>query len=263
MNTEEAKAILQSFRPGSEDESDPHFKEALRLLEEDESLNEWFAQEMAFDQAFSAKLQEIHPPADLKTKILGQETTEPEIEYSKGTAIPFSQEENSVSWWRNPMFISMAASIIVLLGFITLLIRPNTLQASEGDLPRFYDAVSYHADNFPGLATRSDNLDEIKTYLASHSVPTPGELPQGVRPMTPIGCVSYEWEGRSVAVICMGGQKVHHLYVVHRADFPNDIPPIQPAFKQKGDQALAAWADSKNIYVLIVRGNTQHLEEIL
>ena len=54
MDKEQAKFILQSFRPDGADAADTDFAEALQLAVEDRELGEWLADERATDAAFAA-----------------------------------------------------------------------------------------------------------------------------------------------------------------------------------------------------------------
>jgi len=81
MNKQEAQFILESYRPGTEDDSDPTFKEALELARKDPELMAWLKESEAFDTLISQGLQSITPPAGLKETILQGATRErPPIE---------------------------------------------------------------------------------------------------------------------------------------------------------------------------------------
>ena len=57
MNNEEAKLILQAYRPGGQDANDPRFREALEQARRDPELARWFANEQALDSRISTKVQ--------------------------------------------------------------------------------------------------------------------------------------------------------------------------------------------------------------
>lgn len=267
MTTDQAKELLRAYRPTNDIEELPEIQEALELAATDPKLSQWLEQEQAFDLAWADKLDEaIVPPAGLKEQILQthaeRSATEETSQDPGHTAVPFSSAQQKTAWWKSPVTLSMAASLIFIFGFLGLFFKSPEVYA-EAQLPRFYEAVSQHVAQFPPLETRSTDLNHLREYLKKKAVPTPGKLPAGVSPLETIGCVTFQWENRSVAVICMGKPKVHHLYVIKRGDFPNESHPTEPKFLQKGEQALAAWADPENIYVLIVPGTTDQLEQIL
>ena len=57
MDEQEARLILQGYRPGGQDQSDPHFSEALQEVMRNPELAQWFADEQAFDQAIATHLE--------------------------------------------------------------------------------------------------------------------------------------------------------------------------------------------------------------
>ncbi len=73
MNNQEAKLILQACRPGGQDASDPMFAEALEQVRGDPELQQWFADQCAYDARIGSKLKEAIPiPPDLKASLLAQ-----------------------------------------------------------------------------------------------------------------------------------------------------------------------------------------------
>ena len=83
MTPEEAKRILALYRPGTEDQDDPAFAEALDLADPgrqsdrrvaplDPELSRWFRQHCASFLSVRAKFQEIQPPPALKDQILAE-----------------------------------------------------------------------------------------------------------------------------------------------------------------------------------------------
>jgi hypothetical protein len=53
------KVLLASFRPGTDDASDPVFREALEQLEHDAELAAWFRAEQEFDVAMVEKFRQV------------------------------------------------------------------------------------------------------------------------------------------------------------------------------------------------------------
>src|SRR5437867_8043687 len=78
MDNREAKFILNAYRPGGEDASDPLFAEALVQAQRDPVLARWFNESIAFDTAVTEKLCDVAVPADLRENILaGVKVTRP------------------------------------------------------------------------------------------------------------------------------------------------------------------------------------------
>src|SRR6266487_2814662 len=70
MDNQEAKFILNAYRPGGQDASDPRFAGALEQARRDPILDRWFGESVAFDAAVSQKLRAVEAPADLRENIL-------------------------------------------------------------------------------------------------------------------------------------------------------------------------------------------------
>ena len=71
MNEQEARLILQAYRPGA-DPDDPEVAAALQEAARNPELARWFAEEQAFDRAIAAHLENVPAPFGLKTRILAQ-----------------------------------------------------------------------------------------------------------------------------------------------------------------------------------------------
>lgn len=70
MNNEEAKFILQGYRPNGADAGDATFCAAVEQAKRDPALGEWFARQQSFDTAVGAKLAQVAPPSGLRAAIL-------------------------------------------------------------------------------------------------------------------------------------------------------------------------------------------------
>ena len=70
MDKQEAREILQLFRPGTEDAQDPQIAEALLWVQRDEELARWFENHCSVYAAMRRKLQQIPVPEGLQQEIL-------------------------------------------------------------------------------------------------------------------------------------------------------------------------------------------------
>ncbi|HEY5743266.1 MAG TPA: hypothetical protein VIS99_12055, partial [Terrimicrobiaceae bacterium] len=113
MDNEQAKLILQAYRPSGEDADDPFFSGALEQARVDPELAKWFAEQRAFDEAMRKALQERIPPAGLRDSILLAR---------KLSTLP--RQQLSRPFWQRPGVMALAASIIVLLA-VAVLVRPG------------------------------------------------------------------------------------------------------------------------------------------
>src|SRR6185312_793531 len=72
MSNEQAKQILQLYRPGTADATDPEFAEALKACEQDAELKQWFANHCALYAAIRSKFKNISVPEALKEQIIAE-----------------------------------------------------------------------------------------------------------------------------------------------------------------------------------------------
>ena len=86
MTNEEAKFMLQGYRPNGSDADNQAFAEALAQAERDPQLRAWFEREQAFDAVVAEKLTELVPPAGLRGSILA------------GTKLSSQPETSKQSW---------------------------------------------------------------------------------------------------------------------------------------------------------------------
>lgn len=256
MNTEEAKAILQSYRPHLDDANDPIFKEALLFAESDNEIKSWLEREQSFDKIFAQKLQGIEPPADLKEKILSNlpsstTDTEPEI-FTNLT---------KVIWWRQPMTWSVAACFIALftLGVVLLRPREHALQA-QPEMEALVQAVNEHSRTVSKLDYQNNDVVALQDFLMTNNSPTPQNLPTNLQNLNGIGCLSFTLQGHQLGLICFKGDRIYHLYVTERKDIPN---LISPKYHQFNDRSSATWTSDDQLYILSTKGEPKDLASLL
>ena len=241
MDKEQAKLILQAYRPGGEDADDPFFSEALEQARIDPELAKWFAEQRAFDGAIRAALQTRIPPVGLRDSILLAK---------KISTLPRYQPSRPV--WRRPGVMALAASIVVLLA-AALLIRPGaehyvshpiTVAAFTRQVLDLKDGIS--------LGKMSNNPAELRAWLAERGAPSDFELPRGLRDANGLGCQSYTIGGAKVSLICfmLGENQFAHLFVVDRDALTDAVPSASPIIRTEGGTAFATWTSGGKSYVL-------------
>jgi len=257
MDKEQARFILQSFRPDGADAKDPDFAEALALATEDRELGDWLAAERAQDAAFAAALHLMAIPADLRENIIAvlkgdhpagdftemdaafigalaavvppeglreQIVTAMKVEKTTGSSLAKTTAPRRMRGW---LKTAALAAALVLGAFVAL-------ELTDGDSPRrphlaartiTLDQLEYgsirEVSQESELALHANKLDEISRYLGGRNVPTvsPKDLPPGLSDKDAVGCSLIHIDQKNVALLCFNkdGQTVH-LVVVPRAD---------------------------------------------
>ena len=244
MTNEEAKFILQAYRPNGADAGDVTFQPSLEQAKRDASLGKWLEGQQAFDRAVAAKLRAVEPPAELRAAILaGAKVSRPGVRI----------------WWRQPKWLAMAASALLMLsvGLTTLL---STRADAADPLPVF--AMDYVASGF-FLSQHNANVDELRDWLGKQHAPLPTELPSGFAKLRSLGCKTLEYRGKEVSLICFGQDKEYHLFVVRRDDFPTMAASSAPQYLVRKGHASAVWSDATNHYVVVTDDSLKALQACL
>jgi hypothetical protein len=244
MDSRQAREILLSYRPGTDDPSDPPVAEALRQLELDPQLARWFEQLQQTDEVIRRQLRETPVPFNLKQRILAeQKTARPDF------------------GWRKPAFIAAAAAVIVL-GVLSAWIfyrsSGNGLTAYRADMVR-YVSTSYN-DKF----IKATSFDELRQILAARQWPTDFIVPDRLQSVTVVGGGAVEWKGHKVALACLKeGRRGLWLFVIEKSALPDPPQAGTPRVEPVDGTPTAAWSQGGNAYLFTVQGDETFLRKYL
>lgn len=233
MNNEQAKLILQAYRPGGQDANDPRFREALEQAQRDPELARWFANEQALDSRISTKVKaSIKPPAHLKSQLLAQRKI-----------------VRPVAWWRMPAWqLAAAASLTLLVTLGVLWFKPS----DQVQFAAYRNKMAeFAANKLDRLDLMSRDVAEVRRWLAQKESHGDLVLPAGLDGRPSLGCRLLDWNGHKVSLICfeLENKQVAHLLVVDSATF-KDASTESPVFKQVGNVATASWSRGGKTYVV-------------
>jgi hypothetical protein len=242
MNNDEAKLILQAYRPGGQDAGDPRFREALEQTRRDPELAEWFANELKLDSRISTKLKaSITPPAQLKAQLLAQ-----------------TKIVRPVVWWQKPVLRLALAACMTLL----VTVAAVWFASSRGNAGGFENYRTEMAD-FAGnkldrLDFRSRDVTEVRRWLTQKESHGDFVLTTGLDGRPSVGCRVLDWKGHKVSLICfeMANRQVAHLLVIDRAAL-KDAPSESPVFNQLDGVATVSWSRGDKTYMVADAGGNQ------
>lgn len=233
MKTQEAKFILQAYRPGGEDANDPQFAEALEQVKRDPELAAWFAEQVAFDAAAARALKQVQVPSQLRENILvGQRVIKPSL------------------WWKRPLWGAIAASFLVLLCIGGLWFKSGRSTRFEN----YLDQMSLAADSKGGhLDIETKDQDAIHAWFVSHNARTNFDLPARLSGVPSMGCRVLDWHGHKISMLCYVLEESKHvdLFVAQRSDFPNPPEYGQLRFGRSGRLTTSSWSQANQVYALI------------
>lgn len=226
MDKEQAKFILQSFRPDGADAHDPEFTEALRLAAEDRELGEWLAQERAEDAAFASALNGLPIPAELRDEIFAvlefdgarhdDEGDEVFVGALASVKIPDNlrdqilnamevelaesdKGEKVVKFPWMPILAGLAAAVVLSVGsYVMFTPEQGSGPSAVAQIPML-DSYSVQMEMGKVLRVSTDEigfeytpqpgegLKDVSSWLGHHQHPLPESIPQGLENADIIG----------------------------------------------------------------------------
>jgi len=238
MNSDEARKVLETCRPGGADAQDPRVCEAMEQVRRDPELRLWWADQQAFDSVMAEGLKSIPVPGDLRAALL---TGRPRV------------VRRPASWWRPAwggwqVRAAAAAAIGLLAAVLAGAFTPR------GPTP-FADFRRQMVEDGWGteshLAYRSADFPRVKQWLARNGGPTAFSLPSEFRQRRLHGCNVVDVDGHPVAVLCFAqGSRHLHLFVTEGVQFAGLPQRGMPDFERCGHWKTTAWQDGKRTFVL-------------
>lgn len=285
MDNEEAKFVLQSFRPDGADAADPAFAEALAVAAENREVGEWLARERATDADFAAALNDVEIPEDLRDSILavlaGGDDSEAYTEMDAAFVGALAsvrppeglrdqilsamkmKKEGVVPMrvvlrrnWKRPLALAAA---VIFGAFVALQVtNPGSIDGSlNAQNVEQFTIKTIGSPTFK-LDERNTNPMSLVSWLQERDVPAPKSLPVGLSLAPGIGCKVLELNEKKAALICfvLKSGKVVHMIALDRADIAGTLPAITGAkaachgCKITGWSSVA-WEDGGQAYVLM------------
>ena len=292
MDKNQAKFILQSFRPDGADAHDCDFAQALAVAVEDRELCEWLAHERAFDAEFAKALTSVELPETLRCDILGCLAAErggippagepmdrdlmtalaaipvpgdlrarvvAAVQLSASPAVPLETKTRPL-WYR--LGLPLAAAAGVALAF--LLTHPAGSQRTAGRVPveivqtnflRAFEAPDFTLDE------KREDHRQLLASLRERNLPCPCSLPRGLAKVKGIGCRELIVDGKAGSISCFDErtQGVVHLVIFRREDIEGEVPVDKPHLAQRGRWATACWQHNDKVMFLIAATDVHKL----
>lgn len=234
MNHLEAKLILQAYRPGGEDASDPFFREALEQVERDPELKRWFANEMACETNLRRRLETAVPvPPNLKANLLA-----------------LKKLERPVPFWLGWIKLTAATAAVILAAITGFMLLPPR----GGSMDSFQQTMTLcslqHRDH---VTYEPRDLARIQEWLQGHGVTTNFDLPSALQAVGAQGCRVIDWHKQAVTMICFVSKEkdVHvDLFIM---DDPQGVilrTDETPRFATKNGLTTACWLKNNKFYLL-------------
>jgi hypothetical protein len=252
MTNEQAKQILQLFRPGTADATDPSFAEALDLCEHDAELKQWFANHCGLYSAIRSKFKKIAVPEALKEQIIAERP------------VP-----HAPAWQKAVLAGGALAFAVMAFMFLNPYFGPRephdfaTYRGTMGAIAR----LNYAMD------TNSSDLDAIRTFLAQRNAIADYVLPENLQKNAKaLGCVATTWQGKPVTMVCFatgrptkpGQPSDLWLFISSDAVATGAPKTSTPTLVAESNGLItASWKIGNRTYVLATPGDQQFIEKYL
>ena len=241
MDNDQAKLILQAYRPNGADAADPFFADALEQARVDPALARWLASQQAFDQKMMEALAAIAPPAQLKESIILTQRV-----------MPFPKRVEAAG--RNRAIFAIAASIALLLviGAILGITRFRQLQSAPSLASITTAVLDLKRHDQITLGDMNSDPARLRAWLAERGAPSDFTVPPGLAGVPAIGCQSYRIDGAKVSLVCFayGPKQIVHLFIIRRDAVSDSPASSKPEIHSNGDVAYAAWTQGDMSYIL-------------
>jgi hypothetical protein len=249
MNNQDAKFLLQAYRPGGDDSADVQMTSALEQARRDPELGAWLSKEQAFDQQIAGKLRAVTPPAGLRDAILaGARASAP--------------AQRTRAWWRGPQARWMGLAAAVALTAATVF----TLwpRASAPGLDALAQSALHEMQGAHGEPTTADEVGAFGAWLQNPASRLASGLPMDLAQARAKGCRSIKVGGREVFEVCFVRDGTEfHFYVGRRQDFNVPANGGAPMLVAQNGAATLTWADAQHVYVLAGAGDGSALKALL
>ncbi len=247
MTNNEAKFILNAYRPNGADAGDAAFSEALEQAKRDPALGAWFAREQAHNAAVAAKLREVAAPAGLREAILA------------GARMGSDADGKRTTIWTRPTWMALAAGVAVLLAVSATLWSKRAV-AELDPLATFAlddTAHAQHGSHGPDAKALQVLLSQPTTRLAQG-------LSVDVAELRATGCRTVRLNGHEVAEVCFVRNGTEfHFYVTRKADFPAIKSDGGAQFAQSGKLCCASWSDASHHFVVVSNAGMDAVKGLL
>jgi hypothetical protein len=246
-----AKEILNLYRPGSADEADVDFAEALEFAKNDPELLRWFQEHCAVHQAIRSRFEDIVVPAGLKEQILSER-----------------QARTLMGFQRRPALLAIcAATILLLIGLGVFYTRPHDDNSLAAFRARMAGTV---LRGYPKMDLETNDLAAIQQCLAQNGGHGDYVLPEGLGATTATGCKTLPWHSKRVSMVCFNSGKNAvattpdlFLFIIDRSALSNPPATSSAQFTSVSAMTTASWTSGNKTYVLGGLGDEKFLRKFL
>jgi len=171
-----AREILTPYRPGTADQNDPEFAEALAMVRGDPELARWFDEHCARYEAIRAKFQQIPISEGLKEQIISERKAHQALGSRRKAAL----------------FAVAAAFVLALIAVSSFYHRSGEDKTFSGFRNRMAKKVTRV---YPAMDLETSDPQQIRRYLAQNQGHADYVLPAPLlEKSASTGCAILRWQ---------------------------------------------------------------------
>jgi hypothetical protein len=257
MTPEEAKKILSLYRPGTADQDDPDFAEALDMADPgrqrngcasriDPELSRWFREHCAAYLSVRGKFLEVQTPPAFKDQILA--------EYKSHVTPRIS---------RRGVFAG-AAGVLAMAAFLTFFF----VRRAQHEFAVVRERIVNKALGPYSMDVQTNDIAVINNYLAGRHAPVGATLPASLKTAEPVGCAVIDIHGLPVTMLCFQSGPLEPgqianlwLFVANQNEVVHAPKSESRTYAQDDTMSTAAWSQDGKLYVLGVIGDQSALQK--
>jgi hypothetical protein len=246
ITNEKAKFLLCAYRPNGADAQDEIFRDALNHAARDPELAAWFKEQREFDSVIAGKLEEITPPAGLKSAILAGLETQPVAKRHR----------------YRPLLAIAALAVLSGMVLYPMYLRDWNNQARfSGYQQAALAIVTSHMG--PGLDMKTPDFCLTQDFIEENRGPCAPELPVRFRDLNTAGCKIFQWNGHPVSLTCfrLPSGELLHLFVTDGKMFANQNMPI--GFMQKEGWYVKIQRIKGMVMMFVSRATMKEIEQFI
>jgi hypothetical protein len=165
------------------------------------------------------------------------------------------------------MLLAGALATLLVLGGALVLMRPSGSRYDFASFRRVMTGKVVRIGTYPHMDLETNNLSQIRQYLAQNGGQTDYSLPNGLERTPGTGCATFKWHEKKVSMICFNskGQPKNpdlFLFVIDKSALAS-TPPVSPEVSEAGGFSTASWTSGDKTYVLAAAGGQDFIRKHL
>ena len=140
--------------------------------------------------------------------------------------------------------------------------RAQRRESPPPGVPNVIEFLAQRNQRIQGLEirqTRTNELGELRSHLARTGMPSPQPFPAAARHSLPtMGCVTFDYNGTKLSMICFKNGQVYHLITADKANFPAHCSQRPQSFACN-QQAFKLWTEGDQVLILCTEGTLEDI----